>query len=232
MAKRMLLICLAILLAFSGMAFAQGYPQADDDDDDTFFDDDDDDDNDDDDTTGDDDDDDSDFFDSTIGFDLPTCLEPNTDYEFNFTVYNNAVDLSEKANWIYMVDLTMPSADFVVDETNLVAPTPLHLDIDRWEASFNPTANTITWQCFGVVTSAEIGDIRVQDSLSFQFYATSDDTAGADSGFEWVLYGDEGDNVYGTAYIDGSCDDDDDDDDTGSGGDDDDDGGSAGGCGC
>jgi hypothetical protein len=242
MTRKFLLLMLMLSFVMTSVAFAQVDDDDDtmaDDDDDTMADDDDDDDSmdDDDDTAGDDDD----FFNSSLEFDSPTALEADKEYEFIFTVTNTAVEGDEKADWINQVDLTMPSQDYAVNEAELDAPDPLYgntgdeFEIDRWEVSFDPNTSTISWQCFGVVTSVNYGDIREGDFLSFQFLATTDSvptgTVESDIGFDWILYSDEGNMVTGTAYIGTEGPDDDDDDDDDVAGDDDDDSG-GGGCGC
>lgn len=237
----LLMLLLCFVLAGAPVALAQV-----DDDDDTMYDDDDDTVyDDDDDTTVDDDDDtagdDDDFFASTVEFTSPEALDPDQEYQFFFEVTNNAVlNPDEKGDWINQVDLSMPSSDYVVNEGELEAPEPLHGDtgdeteIEKWEVSFDPNTVTITWQAFGVVTSADYGDIREGDVLTFNFVATTDSiptgTLESGVGFNWVLYSDEGNMVNGTAYIGEDIVDDDDDDDTTPSGDDDDD--SGGGCGC
>jgi hypothetical protein len=245
----LLMLMLSMTLVMTGVAFAQVDDDDDtmlDDDDDTMMDDDDDTTMDDDDDSMDDDDDtagdDDDFFNSTLEFDSPTVLEADKEYEFIFTVTNTAVEGTEKADWINQVDLTMPSQDYAVNESELTAPDPLYgntgddFEIDRWEVSFDPNTSTISWQCFGVVTSVNYGDIREGDFLSFQFVATTDSvptgTVDSDVGFDWILYSDEGNMVTGTAFIGAETPGgDDDDDDTVDIGDDDDDSG-GGGCGC
>jgi hypothetical protein len=237
MAKKLLLLMLmfSLTLVFGSVALAQ---MDDDDDDDDMADDDDD--MADDDDAADDDDTGGDFTDSYLEFDSPTSLEPDSEYEFNLTVYNAATfeEKGKQGEWIYAIDLTMPSVDYVVDTETLVGPDPIHgntgdeFEITGWEANFDPTSATISWQCFGVVTSANYGDIREGDLLQFQFMATTD--AEATDGFPWVLHGDLGTDVDGVAFIGEEPDDDDDDDDTddddmGGRSDDDDDGG---GCGC
>jgi len=245
MARKLFFLMLILIMSvvISGAAYAQDDDAADDDtadddtaDDDTTDDDTADDDTVDDDTADDDSGDDDDFMASTLVFDAPTALEAETPYDFEFTVTNGATfngDTDEKGEWIFGVDLSMPSSDYVVDESDLKGPTPLHGTVSEgdyqilsWDASFDPTSTTITWQCFGVVTSANYGDIREGEMLSFQFSATTD--AAATDGFHWVLHGDLGTDVEGDAYINGGDDDNDDNDDSSKGDDDD----SGGGCGC
>ena len=228
----LLMLIIAISLAFAGVAMAQ-----EDDDDDTV----DDDDATDDDDAVDDDDDDSEttFEDSYLEFDAPTALEPDLEYEFSFTVFNTAQPVKGmKGEWINAVELTMPSIDYMVNEEALTEPDPIHGSVGEgdyqilgWETNFDPSAAVISWQCFGVVTSANYGDIREGEMLSFNFVATTD--ADATDGFHWVLTGDMGTQVEGDAFIQQDTPDDDDDDDDDNdvtNGDDDDD--SGGGCGC
>lgn len=236
MAKKLLLLMLILSLAL--VLHSVALAQTDDDDamDDDTTDDDATDDDAADDDAADDDDDGGEFTDSYLEFDSPTALEADIDYEFNLTVYNAATfeEKGKQGEWIYAIDLTMPSEDYVVDTETLAGPDPIHsgtddeYEITGWEANFDPSSATISWQCFGVVTSATYGDIREGDLLAFQFMATTD--AGATDGFPWVLHGDMGTDVEGTAYItEEPTDDDEDDDDMGTRDDDDDDGG---GCGC
>ena len=236
MTRRLLFIMLIIglSLAMTTLAFAADDDDdndAVDDDDDTVPDDDDTVPDDDDDAVDDDDDDGGTFYDSDIEITNPLALEADSQFEFTINVTNATTLGEEKGDWIYQVDLTMASQDYVVSEEDLSAPAPLYgatgddTEIDRWEASFDVNTATITWQAFGVVTTVNIGDIREGDFLSFQFVATTDSVPS--DGFMWVLYSDEGNVVSGTAYV-GEEPDIDDDDDTAGGGDDDDDSG----CGC
>ena len=195
MTRRLLFLMLIIglSLAMTTLAFA-----ADDDDDNDAVDDDDD-------AVDDDDDAGGTFYDSTVEFTNPPALEADTQYEFTINVTNATMLGEEKGDWIYQVDLTMASQDYVVSEEELTAPAPLYgatgddTEIDRWEASFDVNTATITWQAFGVVTTVNIGDIREGDFLPFQFVATADSVPS--DGFMWVLYSDEGNVVSGTAYI-------------------------------
>ena len=188
------------------------------------------------------------FNDSFIEFTAPPAgLDPDTLYEFEFTVYNmSTYDPLVKGEWIYMVDLTMPSDDYNVDEMSLVAPTPLHGDpgegeyrILNWEVAFHAPYATITWQCVDAMPhpAFHVGDIREGESLDFGFIATTD--AAPSNCFQWVLYSDEGSTLEGSCPNFPPADDDDDDsgeddddspdeDDTGDDDDDDNDGG----CGC
>ena len=225
-----LLLLFSFILVMSSVAMAQD----DDDDNDTTGDDD---------SADDDSADDDDFYSSELYFESPSALEPSETYEFMFTVVNHAIAPDDKGivkgDWINQVDLTMPSTDYLVDESQLTAPIPLYGDtgdeteIEKWEVSFDHNTTTITWQAFGVVTSVNYGDIREGDFLSFQFVATTDaeptGTWESETPFLWVLYSDEGNTVAGEAYIGEQIDDDDDDNDADKGDDDDD---SGGGCGC
>jgi hypothetical protein len=226
MAKKLLFIMLmlSLVLVLHSAALAQE---------------DDDDDNDDNDDATDDDDMGGTFEDSYLAFDSPTEIEGDTEYEFNLTVYNAATfeEKGKQGEWIYAIDLAMPSVDYVVSTDTLAGPDPIHgstgdeFEITGWEANFDPSLATISWQCFGVVTSANYGDIREGDLLQFQFMATTD--TDATDGFPWVIHGDMGTDVEGKAYIGEEPvddDDDDDDDDTDTPRSDDDDDG--GGCGC
>ena len=221
MTRRLLILMLIVglSLALTTLAFAA------DDDDELDDDEADDDEADDDDATG------GTFYESTVEFTNPLALDADTQYEFTIVVTNAATPGEKKGDWINQVDLTMASQDYIVDDENLTAPSPLYGDtgdeteIDRWEASFDANTATITWQAFGVVTSVAYGDIREGDFLSFQFVATSDSVP--TDGFLWVLYTDEENFVSGTAYVGEEPDDDDTADDDDSGDDDDDSG-----CGC
>jgi hypothetical protein len=215
-----LILALGLIFALSASAFAQ-VDDDDDDDNDTM--------GDDDDATGDD------FFSSTVVFTEPAVLDPEAELLFEINVTNNAQVGADKGDWVNQVDLTMPSTAYLVDEETLAGPAPLHgatgddTEIDKWEASFDPTTATITWATLTVVSSANYGDIREGESLAFEFTATTD--ADASDGFDWVLYSDEGPIVTGTAYVEAQGDDDTGDDDDTAGDDDDDDDDDSG-CGC
>jgi hypothetical protein len=177
-----------------------------------------------------------DFAESYLDFNLPEALEPSMEYEFTLTVYNAATPPAQgKSDWIWKVELSMPSQDYVFDEGQLTAPTPLHpTTTDYWDAGFNPSSSMITWEVYGIVATKEnpIGDIRDGESLEFGFVATTDSLP--TDGFYYSLWGDEGIVVSDTAYIEGDDDDDfgdDDDDDDAAPGDDDDDDSSSGCCG-
>lgn len=153
----------------------------------------------------------TDFSDSMLTFDAPDSLEPSVQYQFEFTVYNNA---TAESDWIYKIGLTLPSKDYDVDIDAVAPPNPLHpLANDYWDVGFNPSNATITWEIYGVTTSGPVGDIREGEQLSFSFVATAD--AKATDGFFWSLFGDQGNVAQGTAVIGSAADDDDDaDDDT------------------
>ena len=177
---------------------------------------------------------------SDVEFTDPAALNPSQEFDFSFLVTNAATSGDASAEWIMQVELSMPSDGYVVNSSALTAPAPLHpTEISEWEVNFLSSTNTITWSTVAMGTTAT-GDIREQESLAFDFTATTD--AEATDGFDWELTGDGGTIVSGTAYIGdepGDDDDDDDDDDTFNdddddtdsfGGDDDDDDDS--GCGC
>lgn len=152
------------------------------------------------------------FEESDVVFDAPDELLPNTSYRFDFTVYNMAsVAKDKRADWIEKVSLTLPTIDYVIDESEMIVPTPLHPETtDYWDVTFNPTNVSITWQIYGV-NSDSPGDIREDEDLMFSFVATTDDS-GTD-GFFWRLFGDQGDIVDGVSNIGSSDDDDSTDDD-------------------
>jgi hypothetical protein len=182
-----------------------------------------------------DDDDCDSYFDSTLEFTQPPDIDPETQYQFVFTVTNAAKPGTEKCDWIQQVDLTMPSADYAVDKID--EPNPLHQETENWESYFDANTATITWSSYYVNPRAMmLGDIREGESLSFSFTATTDSQE--DGTFIWLLTGDEGNSVAGESWFDDDDDvigDDDDDDDAVAPADDDqdDDGDDDGGnCGC
>ena len=229
MTKKFLLMALVLgfALALCGIAYAQTDDDAVDDD------------------AVDDDasaDDDATTFDSSsFAFTLPTAIAANTQYTFTFDVFNAAQPSTKatKGIWIREVDLNLPANYVLAAEADqLAAPSCLHTGdgyCDHWEANFDSTANKITWQSFGTITTVEFGDIREQDTQTFSFLATTDD--GPANAFPWKLWGDDGDPIHGgngsfvegTAVIGGADDDTITDDDTTSG---DNGGGDNGGCGC
>ena len=88
-----------------------------------------------------------------------------------------------------------------------MAPEPLHDDTTaRWDVIYEWNDSTISWQAVGLATSSA-GDIRGGEELSFDFIAVTN--SDATDGFAWILYSDEGNTVYGTAYVgEGTGDDD------------------------
>jgi len=192
------------------------------------------------------DDDSAGFENSSLHFTSPDNMLAEVTYKFDLTVNNASMYVEgegKTGEWIYQFDLSMPSKEFQVDESQLTAPDPpLHgspaegeYQILRWESNFDSSSATITWQCFGVVTSANYGDIREGEALSFQFVATTDSGDGQEptDGFPWKLYGDLGSIVEGVAWInDPNQDDDTGDDDDDDIHQDDDDSNGGGGCGC
>ena len=233
MARRFLFLILLVSFMLILPVAASAQMNADDDEDD---DNDDNDDNDDDDNDATDDDDAADELNATLEFVNETGDELVAEeyYEFEIHVINNEeYSATEKGEWIYKVELSMPSTAYAVElDTTAEYPIPVpdakYEDTDHWESEFDPSSSTITWQSFGVVTSANYGDIREGDMMVFNFIATTDEEA--TDGFHWMLYSDEGTEAEGVAYYgSGDDDDDDDNDDLPPSGDDDDD---SGGCGC
>ena len=151
-------------------------------------------------------------------------LAAEQSYEFVFTVINStSSEKSKKSEWIYKIDLMMPSMDYSVDETSVSVPNPLHSSteegqyrIDHWESSFESASNTISWQSIAGVASATYGDIREGETQSFHFVASTD--SAANNVFYWVIYGDQDSVVTGLSVLGSGTDDDNDD----SGSDDDD----------
>ena len=148
------------------------------------------------------------FEESDVVFEAPDELLPNTSYRFDFTVTNNAeVAKEERADWIEKVYLQLPTTDYIVNESEMIVPLPLHPETtDYWDIALNPTNVSITWQIFGV-NSDSPGDIREGEELMFSFVAETD--AAATDGFFWELHGDQGGVVSGVSTIAGSGDDDD-----------------------
>ena len=210
-------LILAVLLAFSTVAFAQEDDDASDDD-----------------ATG-----GGTFQDSIVTFTNPTTLEADSTYQFEFEVFNAAEAEAKKGIWIKKVEIVLPVGGYVLapDGEQPAAPDCLNAGdfCELWEAMFDSTNNTITWQSFGMVTTVEYGDIREQDVQTFAFIATTD--AGPSDGFAWTLWGDDEnfsfvEGIWNFFGDDDTGPDDDDfepDDDTSDQGDDDDD---SGGCGC
>lgn len=164
----------------------------------------------------------------TAGGASAVTLQPDTAYEFAFEVSNTAGgDVAIKK-----VDITLPNTSYVLGD--YAAPDALHPEDVEWGVEFDEDSGMISWETSGVgaMSSAEIGDIREGEMLSFSFMATTD--ADASDGFTWTLTGDDnGATMVSGIYTFEGGDDDDvtpDDDDTGDNGDDDDD--DSGGCGC
>lgn len=160
------------------------------------------------------DDDDDDIYTSGVEFLTPSDLQPSTQYNFSFMAVNGAAPSYYSREWIYQVDLVLPSDDYVLDETNLTAPNPLHpADVQKWEVEFDYNNTMISWMTVaGHVSSGEVGDIRESESLMFEFVATTDSEA--TDGFFWWLTTDQGTVINGISYIgDGPLADDDDNDD-------------------
>ncbi|MCB1153153.1 hypothetical protein KDL45_05845 [bacterium] len=232
MREKFLLLMMVLLLSalFAVPAFASG---DDDDDDDTADDDTVDDDVADDDVADDDDDDDDDDngsdFDAALEFNAPTALDPDFSYQFTFSVTNNSAPSASERNWIYLVEVFMPSLDYKIS-SGIFEPESSHGG--AWDAmSLEDESGVpgIQWIHTAMTsTSGAIGDIEEGDFLTFSFEATTDSQA--TDGFEWRLLSDNDDSVVtGTSYIGEG--DDDDDDDTEPVGDDDDDDDDDGGCG-
>ena len=188
------------------------------------------------------------FDNSTFTFTLPTSIDANQQYTFTADVFNAAQPSTKatKGIWIREVDLNLPANYALAAEADqLAAPSCLHTGdgyCDHWEANFDSTANKITWQSFGTITTVEFGDIREQDTQHFAFLAITDNVP--TNSFDWKLWGDDlgpqggnGSFVEGAATISAVDDDvvDDDtttDDDTITDDDAADDSGDNGGCGC
>ncbi|MBZ0273890.1 hypothetical protein K8I61_17765 [bacterium] len=239
-AMQILMAMILVLLVGSfSVAFAQDDDTAADDDaadDDTAADDDMDDD------AADDDDDDD--FSAEVTFSSPTALEADSEYEFEFSVANTTSADVEGNHWVYLVEMFMPSPDYVIDSASVHTPDPLHPSDGDWNAQVIEDVDGtqgILWEFNNIATTAINGDIQEGESLDFSFMATTD--ADATDGFPWRVVADSGLFDTGVAEIGGSADDDTDDDTDGddddaadddtdgepSGGDDDDD---DGGCGC
>ena len=158
----------------------------------------------------------------------PLVLDNNTTYEFAFDVFNQSGgDVNIK-----MVEISLPTAGYELDEVALEAPGALHPE-NEWDVSYDEGDFTITWESSGAGhnSTADIGDIREGEMLQFSFVATTDSNKAATDGFPYVLTGDDsGETVVQGLFEFGQAPADDDDD-TGDEDDDDDDNDS-GGCGC
>ena len=187
------LISLALVLAFASFSFAQDDSAADDSSDDGFT--------------------------ATFEFSSPQSIEPDTTYEFTFTVTNTS---TSNSFWIYLVEVFMPSTGYAVDENSISTPDALHTDRGNWESYRMDSwgdPQGILWEffglqraCFGDVGEA-MGDIGKGESMEFAFLATTDITAS--SYFDWRLQAYSADCViselFGTAFTCGQpdCTDDD-----------------------
>lgn len=141
----------------------------------------------------------------------PVVLQDNTAYEFAFDVFNfTGGEVS-----IQRFDITLPNAEYTLDEAALEAPQALHEDM-LWQVDYHATSYTVTWEsiCTGTSNSAEVGDIREGEILQFRFTATTDSntTKAATDGFLWKLTGDDNETVVSglLEFGEGSTDDDDD----------------------
>lgn len=152
---------------------------------------------------------------STVELIEPAMIQAGQKLLFRVRV-THGVDVAgaEKGEWINKVGLALPTTDYEVDTDYLEPPDPMHGSgdthaIDRWEVEYDPTLATFTWECFSVDPGERYGDIREGDSLVFDFTATIDDAAS--NGFTWTLWGDKGNSLTDTIFIDEPSDDDDDD---------------------
>ena len=149
---------------------------------------------------------------------FPIDLAPNTEYEFAFDVFNDAGgDVAVKE-----VSITLPSTSYTLGDYDMDLPGLG--DEFTWEGEFDEDTATLNWVAIGPTSSAEMGDIREGEMLTFSFIAMTD--TDASDGFSWVLRGDDGGatTLSGVFFfsgedddIDGDDDDDDDDDDGGCG---------------
>jgi hypothetical protein len=171
----------------------------------------------------------------TAAGDSIKCFQPETEYEFAFKVENHG----DFGVAIRKVEIAMPALGYKMVEYS--APEALHEDM-QWYVDYDEATTALTWESMPINagSSAELGDIREGDSLTFSFVAITDEQA--TDGFIWTLTGDDG----GTTFTSGvwnfaaccgkeslPCDDDDDaspgDDDAAGSGDDDNDDNA---CGC
>jgi len=143
----------------------------------------------------------------------PLTLHNDTEYEFAFNVFNQSG--GEVA--IRVVRITLPSNQYILDVHDLAAPEALHA-VCTWWVDYQEDSYTIIWESggSGYYSTAEIGDIREGEMLSFTFRATTDNNKAATDGFPWTLTGDDGGATEVSDVFEfgpGSDDDDDDDDD-------------------
>ena len=155
---------------------------------------------------------------ANLSFSEPTDeLISEESYKFVFTVLNSeALGKAKKNEWIYKIDLMMPSMNYAVDEGSISVPDAVHSStdegqyrIDHWESSFETASNTITWQSIAGIASATYGDVREGETQSFHFVASTD--SAANNVFYWVIYGDQDSVVTGLSVVGQSSSDDDDD---------------------
>jgi hypothetical protein len=137
------------------------------------------------------------MFSAGVRFSEPDVLAPATAYLFTFSVTNNSTTTNQ---WIYDIELYMPSMGYLVDTTTLVAPAPLHQFMGSWEVDYYESAQgkevqwtyVSTWRSF-------FGDIRESETLNLSFQATTDDQP--TDGFPWYIASDSGTHAMGVAYI-------------------------------
>ncbi len=143
----------------------------------------------------------------------PNAIAPLTEYEFSFVVANTSND-SYYQRWIGIVDLFLPSLNYVVDTSRVSEPDGLHDGV--WEFAYSQSfgRQQLTWRNLGM-WRIFYGDIREGEQLEFSFVAMTDDVP---SGvFNWRATADSGEIDTGYFVIgegDDDADDDDDDDDT------------------
>lgn len=158
----------------------------------------------------------------------PLTLDNNTEYTFAFDVFNQSGD--DVA--IQVVQISLPSAGYELDEANLEAPEALHPE-NEWDVDYDSASYTITWESSGAGhnSTADLGDIREGEMLQFSFVATTDSNKAASDGFAYTLTGDDnGETEVSGLFEFGATPDDD--DDTSGDDDDDNDDNDSGGCGC
>ncbi|MDP8225259.1 MAG: hypothetical protein P9L99_18000 [Candidatus Lernaella stagnicola] len=138
---------------------------------------------------------------------FPVALQPGTEYEFAFDVFNESGDSVS----IIDVMITLPTTSYEVGAYNDIT-SGLHNNF-YWEAWYDADTATMSWHSFNAVSSAEMGDLQEGDVFTFSFYAVTDE-AGTD-GFSWLLLGDDnGATQTAGVFVFGGVIDDDDDDDT------------------
>ncbi len=170
------------------------------------------------------------FEDSAADFTSPEEIAPNTQYEFVLEVFNAAFPSTDKEDWINEVVLYLPEG-YWVNENEVFGPACLHPGEycrENWHVQYDAAGNKITWWPGSQEPPDDWGDIREQETQTFRFPATTDYVPIGE--FFWLLRGDMGGEVSGSASIsvegaddDFSPDDDAADDDDDVSGDDDDD---------